>query len=72
MPPVFGPAVAVEDPLVVLGRGERQRSHAVADRQQRDLGADQVLLDDHALGAEAVLDQQLARGPARASARRRR
>ena len=60
MPPVFGPRVAIEDALVVLGRGQRQRAHAVADRQQRDLRADEELLDQHAVGVEAVLDQQLA------------
>ena len=48
MPPVFGPLVAVEDPLVVLRRRHRDRALAVAQRQQRELLADEVLLDDDA------------------------
>ena len=58
MPPVFGPAVAVEDPLVVLGRGQRHDVLAVAERQQRELLALEELLQ-HDLGrAEAPLDEE--------------
>ena len=45
MPPVFGPLVAVEDPLVVLGRGQRHDVLAVAERQQRELLALEELLE---------------------------
>ena len=58
MPPVFGPSVAVEDPLVVLGRRQRDDVLAVAERQQRELLALEVLLE-HDLGlAEAPLDEE--------------
>jgi hypothetical protein len=53
-----GPTIAVEDPLVVLGRRHRQRALAVAEGQQRELLALEVLLDDDALGPVAALDQQ--------------
>ena len=46
MPPVFGPAVAVADALEVLRGRERPRRLAVAEREQRDLVADEQLLDD--------------------------
>ena len=46
MPPVFGPVVAVADPLVVLRRRHRDRPLAVAQREQRQLLAVEVLLDD--------------------------
>ena len=46
MPPVFGPVVAVEDALVVLRRGQRERALAVAQREQRQLLAVEELLDD--------------------------
>ena len=62
MPPVFGP-VAVEDPLVVLRRRQRHRALAVAQREQRELLALEVLLDHDALGAEAALDQQRLAAP---------
>ena len=55
IPPVFGPSVAVEDPLVVLGGGERDRALAVAQRQQRQLLALEILLDHDLLGVEAPL-----------------
>ena len=51
-PPGVGPLVAVEDPLVVLGRGERDGERPVAYGQQRHLAALEVLFDDHALGVE--------------------
>ncbi len=46
MPPVLGPCVAVEDPLEVLGRLQRHDRGAVAEREQRDLRAVEVLLHD--------------------------
>ena len=51
--------VAVAQPLVVLGRRQRHRPPPVADAQQRDLGADQALFDDHppAGGPEGVARQ---------------
>ena len=54
-----GPLVAVEDPLVVLGGGQRHRAFAVAQRQQRQLVAREELLDDHLLGAEPALDEEV-------------
>src|SRR2546430_10103981 len=39
--------VAVEDGLVVLRGGERQRVGAVGEREERDLLPRQELLDDH-------------------------
>ena len=39
MPPVFGPGVALADPLVVARGRERDRALAVAQRQQRELVA---------------------------------
>src|SRR5437588_12799907 len=42
------PFVAVEGTLVVLSRREGQRPPAVADGEQRELGAFQQLLDDNA------------------------
>ena len=48
MPPVFGPVVAVADPLVVLGRGHRHDRLAVAEREQGELLALEVLLEDDA------------------------
>ena len=65
---MLGPAVAVEDPLVVLGGGQRQRALAVAQRQQRQLLAVEVLLDHDPLGPEPALDQQLVERRARACA----
>ena len=62
MPPVLGPCVAVEDALVVLRRGERQRVLAVDEGEEARFLALQELLD-HDLGAggaeraaEAVVD----------------
>ncbi len=52
------PEVAVEDPLVVLGRGERQRGLAVAQGEQRELLSVEELLDDDLLGPEPPLDEQ--------------
>ena len=47
-----GPLVAGEDALVVLRRRERHRRLAVAEDEQRDLGAGEVLLgDEHVAGA---------------------
>ena len=42
--------IAVEDPLVILRRGERNGVLAIAERKERDLLADQEFLD-HDLGA---------------------
>ena len=65
MPPVFGPAVAVADPLVVLGRRQRDHVLAVAEREQRELLALEELLE-HDLGvAEALLDEEDLDGLAR-------
>ena len=58
MPPVFGTQVAVEDPLVVLRRRERDRALAVAQAQQGQLLAFEELLE-HDLGlAEAPLGEE--------------
>ena len=66
------PAVAVEDPLVVLGRGERDDVLAVAERQQRELLAVEELLE-HDLGrAEAPLDEERLDRLAGLAPRRRR
>ena len=68
-------SVAVEDPLVVLGGRERHGGLAVAQRQQRQLLALQVLLDDHAPRAEAAGDEEVLERRARrrlGRARRRR
>ena len=54
--------VAVEDPLVVLRRGHDDGRLAVAERQQRQLLADEVLLDHDAAGAEALLDEEVVQG----------
>ena len=45
MPAGVGPLVAVEDPLEVLGGLQRVDGRAVGDREQRHLGAVEVLLD---------------------------
>ena len=58
MPPVFGPAIAVEDPLVVLRRGQRHDVLAVAERQQRQLLPLEVLLEHDLRVAEAPLDEE--------------
>ena len=72
MPPVFGPSVAVEDALVVLGRGQRHGALAVAQRQQRQLLALQVLLDHDPLGVEPALDEQALQRRRAPRPRRRR
>ena len=54
MPPVFGPCVAVEDPLEVLRRLERVDGRAVGDREQRHLGAVEELLDHHPVALRGV------------------
>ena len=46
-------AIAVEDPLVVARRGHRDRALAVAEREQRELLALQVLLDDDRLACRS-------------------
>ena len=58
MPPVFGPAIAFEDALVVRAGAIAHGALAVAQRQQRQLLADQALLDDRArlLAAVAVVE----------------
>ena len=72
MPPVFGPAVAVEDPLVVLRRREGDDVAPVAEREQRELLAVEVLLE-HDLGvAEAPLDEERVDRLARLGLGRRR
>ena len=48
MPPVFGPCVAVERALVILGRTERHRARAVAQHEERRFAPDEQLLDDDA------------------------
>ncbi len=53
MPPVFGPDVAVADPLEVLGRAEGHDPEAVGKREQRDLVALEQLLD-HDIAAERL------------------
>src|SRR6202042_3859403 len=58
-------AIAVEDPLVVLGGRERQRTLSIAERKQRQLLAIQELLDDDLLGPEAPIDQQIVECRAR-------
>ena len=58
MPPVFGPSVAVEDPLVVLRRRQRHDVLAVAEGQQRELLALEMLLEHHLGVAEAPLDEE--------------
>ncbi len=50
--------VAVEDPLVVLGRRQRHDVLAVAERQQRELLALEELLQDHGGLAEALLGEE--------------
>ena len=65
MPPVLGPWSAVEDALVVLRRGERDRALAVAQREQRQLLPLEELLQ-HDLGlAEAPLVEVHVEGRAR-------
>ena len=53
-----GPLVAVEDPLVVLGRGERHDVLAVAEREQRELLALEELLQHDGRLAEAPLGEE--------------
>ena len=53
-----GALVAVEDPLVVLGRGERHDVLAVAERQQRELLALEELLEHDRRRAEALLGEE--------------
>ncbi len=53
-PARIGPLVALEDALEVACRCHGQRAHSVAQRQQRQLLADQKLLDD---GACALLSE---------------
>ena len=52
------PLVAVEDPLVVLGRRQRHDVLAVAERQQRELLALEELLQHHRRLAEASLGEE--------------
>ncbi len=52
------PLVAVEDPLVVLGGGQRDHVLAVAQGQQRELLALEELLEHDLGGAEAALDEE--------------
>jgi hypothetical protein len=59
------PPVAVEDPLVVLGRGQRHDVLAVAERQQRELFALEELLQHHHRLAEAPLGEEDVDGGAR-------
>ncbi len=56
-----GPVVHVVGALEVLGRLQRHHGHAVGDREQRHLGAVEVLLDHHGLAAR-VLDRLVERG----------
>ena len=58
-PSGIGAPVAVEDPLVVLSRRERNRAATIAQREQGQLLALQMLLDHDAFSAETALDQQL-------------
>ncbi len=48
--------IAIEDPLVILRRRDRNRAGAVAEREERDLGSDQACLDHEARprGAEPL------------------
>ena len=46
---MFGPLVAVERALEVLGRLQRHHGHAVGDGEERHLGPVEVLLDHHPL-----------------------
>ena len=68
MPPVFGPAVAVEDPLVVLRRRQRHDVLAVAERQQRELLALEELLQHHGRSAPKRRSVKKTSTAARASA----
>ena len=65
MPPVFGPGVAVADPLVVARGRERDGALAVAQRQQRELLAREELLDHDRLVAEAARDEHVLQRRAR-------
>ena len=58
------PLVAVEDSLVVLRRGERQHVGAVAERQQRELLALEVLLEEDLRRTEALLGEEHVHGVA--------
>jgi hypothetical protein len=53
-----GSLVAVEDPLVIAGGRHRDRALTIAEREQRELLALEVLLDDDRLRAEAMLDEE--------------
>ena len=68
MPPVFGPGVAVADALVVLRGRQRPRRVAVAEREQRDLRADEQLLDDERRGPHRRARRRPASRPRAASA----
>ena len=70
MPPVFGPGVAVADALEVLRGGKRPRRLAVAEREQRDLVADQQLLDDDRAARLAVAPRRRGRPRRRPCAER--
>ena len=73
MPPVFGPGVAVAQPLVVLRRRERQHVPAVGHDDEARLFAVEELLDDHARagGAQRVADEhRIDRGVRFGDARR--
>ncbi len=64
MPPVLGPVVAVADALEVLRRRQGHGPRAVADREHRELGAGQPLLDHHAAAgvAERLAGEVVADG----------
>ena len=47
MPPVFGPGVAVTDPLEILRRQQRHHGLAVDHTEQRNLGAVEKGLQQH-------------------------
>ena len=59
MPPVFGPRSPSWMRLKSWAEASGSAVVAVAERQQRELLAGEVLLDHDALGAEAVLDEHL-------------
>ena len=63
MPPVFGPCVAVAQPLVVLRGRERQHVHAVRhDDEARFLALEEFLDHDHAARvAESAREHALGR-----------
>ena len=56
---MLAPSLAVEDALEVLRRQQRVDGDAVGDAEEADLGAVEVLLDDHPLAGGGVVERLL-------------